>query len=240
MRYIEEKITNWLKDYLLASNKDGFIIGISGGVDSFVLTTLLARNNINYKAIHYQFDVNENIDNEIIKFIRGDLSYNSSFKNISKIFNLLYNDLFSGVKDSFEDYLTKTILKAKLSNIYLQNEAKKNNYLVSGTINKDEFSLGYFVKNTCIEDILPFADVPKAKVRELGLYFNLPSTLMTIKASGCVYGTNAEDEWGFSENDLNKIINLNFNEIDNDKLEKYFEINRNSVHKRNYPPIFKI
>ncbi len=238
MKHLEENINDWLKNHLKINSMSGFCVGVSGGVDSGVLVGLLHRNKFNYSAYHFLFH-NDVVSNPVIKYLIAD-GCKIVVKDLSRAYNSLYEIIFDGVKDSFEDALFQTVLKAKLGNISLHYEAKKRKFLVPGTINKDEFSLGYFVKNISTEDILPFADIPKMIVRELGKYIGYPDELMEIKASGCVNGSIAEKEWKITEENVYDILSYHFENINGDVFRRYNELNINSKHKRYFPPVFKL
>ncbi|MBK9641981.1 MAG: NAD(+) synthase [Saprospiraceae bacterium] len=240
MKDIIDGIVRWMKEYLHSNNGEGYVIGVSGGVDSTVLSTILQVNNINYLAYHFKFDENENTTNPLIKHLVESGKYNIQLVDMSTSFGVLYNDVYTETGFDFDKFLFKTILKAKLGSLYLHQQAHIKNYFVPGTINLDEFTLGYFVKNICIEDLLPFAKIPKRIIREMGKYLGLPVELMELKASGCVYGTTAENEWGFTEFDLHNILRYQFENVDEQTRNRFRHLKNRSTHKRVYPPIYNL
>lgn len=239
METLRNSLINWLNKQLEINRKDGFILGISGGVDSCVLTHLLHYAKIPYQSIHYQFDENEiQEQNTVITFLKKSTNLNIKVESLESSFSSCYNQICKEQEGQFSNYLFRTILKSKLSHIDLSYKASKLNYLVLGTINLDEFMLGYFVKNTCIGDLLPFADIPKAVIRKLGVHLGVPEDITQIKASGCVYGTYAENEWGITEEEVYYLVTGQFDKVSEDKVSKYEKIFLSSEHKRIFVPIF--
>lgn len=247
---LKQEIAHWLKEYLYKSGKKGFIFGMSGGVDSSVIALLaqeaikgtdkkllalllpIHENNIDY--------YDENIAKEVINlfsipYMRIDLtpSYKTLLSTLNKTDNLV----------------CYTNLKARLRMSVIYFYANMLNYLVIGTVNKGEFYIGYFPKNASAGDILPIADLLKKEIRMLAETFGLPAHIVNRKASGCIWAKTAEEEWGFTEDELDSMIELydkggaknllkKFNNVQKAKsfLEKYNE----SKHKRKFYPIFKI
>lgn len=239
MQTLNNNIVKWLKSHLTKNQKDGFVLGISGGVDSCVLTHLLHNADIPYQSVHYLFDENElKGENPVITFLKKSTSLNIKIQGLEESFAACYNEICEEPEGEFTNYLFKTVLKSKLSHIDLGYKATRNNYLVLGTINLDEFLLGYFVKNTCIGDLLPFAALPKKTIRKLGVYLEVPETITRIKASGCVYGTYAENEWGITEEEVYLLVTGQEEKVSADKVSKFQTFVRDSAHKRNFVPIF--
>lgn len=241
MEELYRKIVEWLQNHLKENQKEGFILGISGGVDSCVLTHLLHQSGIPYQSIHYLFDDNEvKGENPVISFLKKSTTLNIKLESLEEAFSACYNQICKEPEGEFASYLFKTILKSKLSHIDLGYKATKTNFVVLGTINLDEFILGYFVKNTCIGDLLPFASLPKKTIRKLGAYLGVPESITTLKASGCVYGTHAENEWGITEEEIYFLVTGQEEKVSTDKILKYQSFVAASKHKREFVPVFSI
>lgn len=239
MESLIHNLTHWLNSHLEDHRKDGFILGISGGVDSCVLTHLLHNADIPYQSIHYLFDENEiSSENTVISFLRNSTALNIKVDSLEQSYAAAYRQICEDPEGTFENYLFRTILKSKLSHIDLSYKANKNNFLVLGTINLDEFLLGYFVKNTCVGDLLPFAAVPKKVIRNLGISLGIPEYITRIKASGCVYGTYAEEEWGISEDELYFLVSGQADRVGVDQVSRFNSMVDMSAHKRSFVPIF--
>lgn len=237
---LKRSLSEWLVEHLHNTGRKGYCLGISGGVDSCVLTHLLAAEGIPYSSVHYVFDEQEaRGSNKVIKFLRAKTDLEIEVVDHQAPFSTCYSSVYKGKAGAFEDYLFKAILKGKLAHIDLSYRASQADFLVLGTINLDEFTLGYFVKNTCTGDLLPFAGLPKKTIRELGSHLGVPPSICSIKASGCVYGTTAEEEWGFTEEDVYYYISDQKDRLDLAVIERIGAKERSMDHKRAFPPIFR-
>lgn len=238
-KIISEKIGKWLKDYLLKNNKDGFVLGVSGGIDSAVLAMILKEQNIKNELIHINYDQNtiKQAENEVINFFKNS---NHPFKIININIQDTYNGLVSLLIDesNFKKELLKTNIKSRLRELIFYNIANIKNYLVIGTINKTEFNIGYFTKNSSIGDILPFAELTKNDIRNIGMELGIPRDFLHHKADGCIDKKYAEDEWGIPESEMELI--LQGKKTKSEYYTKYEALNHNTNHKRIFPPIFKL
>ena len=116
-----------------------------------------------------------------------------------------------------------------------------------GTINKIEFTLGYFPKNASAGDLLPFADVLKKEIRAIGMSYELPDKIIFAKASGSVWAKTQEQEWGISEAEMDDILSSvgadyalpeGYSGISPAKLKVFKQKLDSSGHKRVFYPIF--
>ena len=237
---LKRSLSEWLVDHLRKTGRKGYCLGISGGVDSCVLTHLLAEQGIPYRSLHYVFDEQEaHGTNKVIEFLRANTDLDIEVVDHQTSFASCYSSVFKGKPGAFEDYLFKAILKGKLAHIDLSYRASQTDFLVLGTINLDEFTLGYFVKNTCIGDLLPFASLPKKTIRELGALLGVPPDICATKASGCVNGTTAEEEWGFTEEEVYHFVTGQKQKLPEAVAERISEKEKAMDHKRTFPPIFR-
>ena len=134
-------------------------------------------------------------------------------------------------------YLTN--IKGRLREIIFCHIANVNDYLVIGTVNKIEFNIGYFLKNSSMFDVLPLVDFNKTQIRNMLIELGFATNFIKKKASGCIYAENAEDEWGIPEDILDRIVNDDFEDIPQKYLVRYKKYFENSMHKRKYPPIYR-
>jgi NAD+ synthase len=239
MDEILKEISDWINYQLKLRNKDGIVFGVSGGVDSTTLAKIIEVNTIDNIAINIIYEKNcENAD-LCIEYIKNLKNINFKTINISEPYNSLVSCLNKIDKDIHLYLELNTNIKARLREIVFYHFAKINNYLVVGTINKAEFQLGYFVKNSSIGDILPFADISKNEIRRLATYLGIPHNIVTKKASGCVKDSYAEDEWGIKENEIDNIIHNHLSNLPIEKIQLFYEMFSSSSHKREFPPVFK-
>jgi NAD+ synthase len=114
------------------------------------------------------------------------------------------------IKLSLNDYFTITAatnIKHRIRMTRLYFYAEKNNFLVTGTTNKAEFQLGYFVKyGDGGVDIEPLANLYKTQVYQLGKYLDVPNEIIERKAS--------PDTWSFDVSDEEFFYSLPYETVD--------------------------
>jgi NAD+ synthase len=132
-------------------------------------------------------------------------------------------------------------IKARLRMIALYYHANLHNYLVCGTGNKTEISLGYFTKygdGAC--DILPIGDLYKGEVRELARELNIPENIIKkIPSAGLWSGQTDENEIGFSYEQMDHALRkIESHHIDDETTRRLSEVITKTAHKREKPKIF--
>jgi len=243
---IRKNIVEWLKDYLRGSKKGGYVLGLSGGVDSAVIALLAkeAINAINKKLLALILPVDNDYYDE-----KTAVSICQQFNIEYKVINLLenYDLLKTTLNNSINDPVVYTNLKARLRECIIYFYANNLDLLVLGTVNKGEFTIGYFPKNATAGDLLPIADLLKSEIREIGRSYGLSEEIVNRKASGCIWAKTAEEEWDFTEEELDVMVAAfngqeeslrSLKGITSEKLEKFLNAYRMSFHKRKFYPIF--
>ncbi len=243
---LRESLVSWMSGYLEKSGKSGFVLGLSGGVDSSVLA-LLAR------------DATQRSGKRLLALllpINSDYYDEKTAREVCEKYGIEYKvmdlkpvyDSWRGILPEAEDPVVHTNLKARLRESAMYYCANSMNLLVLGTVNKGELAIGYFPKNASAGDLLPLGDILKREIRDIGASYELPEHVVQAKASGCIWAATAEEEWGFSEDELDEMVFaldagpdtvMRLNRIDKDKRLRFLEIHRESAHKREYYPIFR-
>jgi len=148
------------------------------------------------QSCEYRLVFSENFDNDGLSI--PYLEVNDESKQIHKI------------KLSLNDYFTITAatnIKHRIRMTRLYFYAEKNNFLVTGTTNKAEFQLGYFVKyGDGGVDIEPLANLYKTQVYQLGKYLDVPNEIIERKAS--------PDTWSFDVSDEEFFYSLPYETVD--------------------------
>ena len=156
----------------------------------------------------------------------------------------------SAVYDTFLPILPKgnktacSNLKARLRMITLYYFANKLDYLVVGTSNKSECSVGYFTKyGDGAVDLMPLADIYKTELIKLAEYLRIPQKIISKPPSADLWkGQTDEEELGITYKELDKILKSceKKEKLEGTPQEKLVKkMIQESIHKRLSPPIFK-
>ena len=243
---IISEIQGWISDYCKSANADGIVVGISGGIDSAVTSTLcanaLGKNAVIGLGLPCLSNSKDLSDAKLlaaqlgIEFIIFDLS--SVYEEIMKI---TANNIES-------NNLATANLKARLRMVTWYFTAQsKGNYLIGGTGNRSELAIGYFTKyGDGGVDIEPLGDLYKCEVREIAKKLNIPENIINKPPSAGLWeGQTDEGEIGMKYDLLDEIIyridyNLDLNDLNSSDIERVKEMMRSSEHKLKMPPGYKI
>jgi NAD+ synthase len=222
------------------------VLGLSGGVDSAVIALLAkeATDNIEKRLLALILPINNDYYDKQVA-----MSICHQFEIQHKVIDLAqnYDSLKTTLNNSIDKPVVYTNLKARLRECVIYFYANNLDLLVLGTVNKGEFTIGYFPKNASAGDLLPIADLLKREIREIGRSYGLPDEIVYRKASGCIWAETAEEEWGFTEEEIDMMANIfdgreeslkSLNSIAPEKIERFLNSYRESLHKRKYYPIF--
>ena len=254
-----EHIVKWLKSYSDNSKTNGFIIGISGGIDSAVTSILCAMTN--KKVICLNMPIHQNKD----EYSRGKehTEYlKKNFRNVSDV-EVNLTESFETLKKSLPektsgDWLSMANTRARLRMTTLSAVAQSNGLLVAGTGNKvEDFGVGFFTKyGDGGVDLSPIADLYKTKVYALAKKLNVVSSIQNAKPTDGLWedGRSDEDQIGATYPELEWAMNLleelkmkneklKMEELESRKREVmniYLRFNSANKHKMNSIPVCKI
>jgi NAD+ synthase len=247
---ISEHIIKWLSDYSDNSKMSGFIIGISGGVDSALTSTLCALTGkkvillsmpIRQTKSEYE-RANNHIKDLKLKYknvesLEIDLS--SSFTEIER----------SLPKEVINNHLAMANSRSRLRMLTLYAIGQSNNCLVAGTGNKiEDFGVGFYTKyGDGGVDISPIADLTKTQVWSLAKYLNIIPEIIIAKPTDGLFedGRSDEDQMGASYPELEWAMEFKgeiseLNERQKIVLEIFKKLNTINQHKMNPIPVCKI
>jgi len=243
---LEKEISLWLKDYLLNNNLDSFVIGISGGIDSAVTSTLCAMADC--KTIVVTMPIHQNPD-ETDRGMQHCFWLNKNYNNI-KIINIDLTDVYEQFINSFPEKLTNplglanTRARIRMSTLYLISG--NSNGIVVGTGNKvEDFGVGFFTKyGDGGVDISPIADLMKSEVYGLGKKLNIIDSIINARPTDGLWddGRTDEDQLGISYDELEWAMEYNGEDIDTKQkaiLDIYNKHRNANLHKMKDIPIFK-
>jgi NAD+ synthase len=196
---VADAITKWLSDYAKNARMKGFVIGVSGGIDSAVTSTLCARTGLEVLCV--EMPIHQHADHvtraqEHIKQLK------SRFENVRDVRSDLtpvFDTFVSSMPDS-EDIplkiLTEGNTRARLRMATLYYHGGMNSLLVAGTGNKvEDFGVGFYTKyGDGGVDVSPIADLMKSEVYQLGSNLSVPESIMRAAPSDGLYGSEKTDE----------------------------------------------
>lgn len=248
MQTLSYKIIKWIKDYAQISNKKSLVIGISGGVDSGLVSTLCASTDI--KTIVLSMPILQ--EPSQLERAHNHIDWlKNKFDNVeSKEINL--TDVFLRFESNFTDQnkLSSANTRSRLRMITLYHIASLNNGLVVGTGNKvEDFGVGFYTKyGDGGVDISPIADLMKSEVRNLAKELNLLEEITNAVPTDGLWedGRSDEDQIGATYDELEWAMeNIKTQNKDNLSerqikiLEIYNNLNKQNQHKMNPIPVFK-
>lgn len=196
---VVDYIVNWLKDYATNAGVNGFVIGISGGIDSAVTSTLCAKTGLNVLCIEmpiHQAESHVTRAQEHIKQLKNKFSNVSDTKtDLTPVFEAFKTEVFfDGDQATIDMALANTRARLRMTTLYYYAGLYK--LLVAGTGNKvEDFGVGFYTKyGDGGVDLSPIADLLKSQVYELGKYLEVPEPIMEAAPSDGLFGDTRSDE----------------------------------------------
>ncbi|MFP5453783.1 NAD(+) synthase [Parvimonas sp. G1641] len=234
MKEVVDNLVEWLRDSVKEANCKGIVYGLSGGVDSAVIAAL-SKLAFGDESLAIMMPINSSFEDEIdAKLVIDKFNLNAIKVDLSRTYSE-----FVEVVEKGDNQMAYANVKPRLRMTTLYYYAQLKGYLVVGTSNKSEFTVGYFTKyGDSGSDLMPLVDFTKKEIFELARYLEIPDKIIQKPPSAGLFEDQTdEDEMGFTYNDLEKYIN-------NEKIDERIEekINRMvkiSEHKRNFAKGFR-
>ena len=232
------RIKNWIIDYCknMPIEAKTLVIGVSGGIDSSVTSTLCALTG--KKTIILSMPINQIKDQHNLSLKHQEWLKNK-FKNVEGHIIKLDN-VFDNFKNSLSNFKNNHGLansRARLRMTTLYQVAASNNGLVVGTGNKvEDFGVGFYTKyGDGGVDISPIADCLKTEVWDMGKELNINQDIIDAAPTDGLWtdGRSDEDQVGLSYSEIEEAM---LNEKSSNR-QKYLEIRKNNVHKMNPIPV---
>ena len=230
-----ERLVSWIKSEVEASGCRGVVIGISGGIDSAVLAVLCRRavsENI-LGVIMPCYSCQE--DEDYALALAEKFSIPTKKVVLDSILDKLQVLLSDSNIGSDRDKLAEANLKVRLRMLTLYYFANKLNYLVAGSGNRSELTVGYFTKyGDGGVDIAPLANLVKGQVKEMAYYLEVPDSIIERPPSAGLWpGQTDENEMGLRYGELDRyILTGEVNDAAKTKIDAMIAA---SKHKR-FPP----
>lgn len=232
-----EQVAGWMKKIRDQTPAGGFIIGLSGGIDSAVAAGLAKQAAGDDHLCLIMPCESQPGDREAAEEIAEILGLKTRLIDLTPALHAMKSIL----PDSTP--LQMGNLKARLRMMTLYHFAQSLNYLVVGTGNKTEYLLGYFTKyGDGAADLAPLQDLLKRDVRMIGKELGLPDKFINRPPSAGLWeGQSDEDEIGFTYEILDQaIVGLEKGSaiVPFKAMERVIEMSQKSEHKRNPVPKF--
>lgn len=254
----EKQIKEFLQEKLDQSGAEGFVVGISGGVDSALTSALCAdvgpthvvdmpilKENKNAEK-HFDW-LDEEYDFGWLKYTKVDLT--STYEEMIGANRTMDarnpNQNLLGETDDETANLVKANLQSRLRMSQLYFIANLENKLVVGTGNKvEDFGVGFFTKyGDGGVDIAPIADLLKSEVVELASHLGVMEEITQAKPTDGLWEDQRtdEDQLGLSYDEIEDIMkNGESANVSKQKYDRYLELHRKSRHKLETPPVPEI
>ncbi len=231
-------IVNWIKDYADKNHKTSLVVGVSGGIDSSVVSTLCAKTglktipivmtikNKDMLALEHAWWLEENYENVSRRII-----------NLEKIFHEFENASKYLGADSEHAFANS---RSRLRMMMLYQVATSNNGLVVGTGNKvEDFGVGFYTKyGDGGVDIAPIADCTKNEVWEIGKELGILEDIVTAIPTDGLWddGRTDENQMGLTYTQIEEAMKNKKSKF----YKKYSKIRIMNLHKMSPIPVCKI
>lgn len=249
---VNTHIVEWLKNYATNSKVNGFVIGISGGVDSAVTSTLCAQTGLKVICVEmpiHQAPSQVSRGREHIEQLKNRFpNVSSAVADLTSIFETFKKEVPSTDNESALN-LSLANTRARLRMTTLYYFAGIHGLLVAGTGNKvEDFGVGFYTKyGDGGVDLSPIADLMKSEVYQLGEYLNIPKSILTAAPTDGLFGDSRtdEDQLGASYDELEwamlltdeEIATTPFSEREKEVIKIFKRLNSNNQHKMNPIPV---
>ena len=192
-------IVNWLKEYATNAKMEGFVVGVSGGIDSATTSTLCAMTGMRTLCVEmpiHQAPSQVTRAQEHIEQLKKRFANVSDVKvDLTPVFEEFKKQVPQTNEDTFLDLsLANTRARLRMSTLYYF--AGLHRYLVAGTGNKvEDFGVGFYTKyGDGGVDVSPIADLMKSEVYLVGEHVGVPDSIMKAAPTDGLFGDSRTDE----------------------------------------------
>jgi len=252
---VVDHIVNWLKDYATNAKVNGFVIGISGGIDSAVTSTLCAKTGLDLLCIempiHQAPSHVSRAQEHIIQLKQRFPNVKDTRTDLTPVFEEFKTEIsLEGKQSTVDMALANTRARLRMTTLYYH--AGLLGLLVAGTGNKvEDFGVGFYTKyGDGGVDLSPIADLMKSEVYAIGKLLNVPDSIMNAAPSDGLFGDARSDEdqigasypeleWAMQQKDNGKTI-TDFEGRQLEVFQIFMRYNRNNQHKMAPIPICEI
>ena len=238
---LQNEISDWIKDYAKSNNRKTLVVGISGGIDSAVVSTLCAMTKM--PTIAVSMPINQIEDQNDLSMDHGNW-LESKFKNVThEVIDLdgVYEKFWL---KTFNDYGSEHAFantKSRLRMVTLHQISGDRQGIVVGTGNKvEDFGVGFYTKyGDGGVDISPIADLMKSEVWQLGKDLGVMQQIIDAPPT--------DGLWEDGRTDQDQLGGLTYDQMEeamvkgeaSEYYDKYQSIRKPNLHKMEPIPVFK-
>jgi NAD+ synthase len=252
---VVDHIVNWLKNYAVNAKMDGFVLGISGGIDSAVTSYLCAKTGL--RTLCVEIPIHQ-AENQVTRAQEHILHLKKRFANVSDV-RVNLTPVFDGfikslpqVDNESSRFMALANTRARLRMTTLYYFAGLHKYLVAGTGNKvEDFGVGFYTKyGDGGVDLSPIADLLKSEVYEIAKFLGVNKEIIDAPPTDGLWGDDRtdEDQIGASYDELEWAMKMqnegkeisDFFGRKKDVFNIYTKLNRANQHKMIPIPVCQI
>lgn len=243
---VANHIINWLKAYAVEAKMEGFVVGVSGGIDSAVTSSLCAMTGL--RTLCVEMPIHQAVS-QVTRAQEHIAQLKKRFANVSDVrvdLTPVFEEFKKQVPQTTEDRnldlsLANTRARIRMTTLYYF--AGLHRYLVAGTGNKvEDFGVGFFTKyGDGGVDLSPIADLLKSEVYLLGAHLKVPDAIMEAAPTDGLFGDSRSDEdqlgatydeleWAMQMKDEGKTL-LDFNGREREVFNIFLHLNTVNQHK---------
>ena len=252
---VSKYIINWLKKYLIESKLEGFVVGVSGGIDSAVTSKLCALSGFPVYLVEMPINQEESQIARAKKHMnllkKEFINVNLISTSLTNVFNTFKDELKTNNSGELDQHsLANSRARLRMTTLYYYAGYYKS--LVVGTGNKvEDFGVGFYTKyGDGGVDISPIADLLKSEVFSIGKYLRITNKILVAKPTDGLWDDNRTDEeqMGINYDEIEEAMRLISDKIPDNELDLdqrkarniYIKLNEQNRHKMKPIPLCEI
>jgi NAD+ synthase len=234
---LAKKLVLWIKERVSAAGGKGGVVGLSGGLDSSVAAVLCQRAFPQSTLAVIMPCYSSQQDIEHARAVAEKFSIPAKTVSLDSAYDTLLKVLPDEKVTPEVSRLAKANIKARLRMLTLYYFANQLKYLVVGSSNRDEISLGYFTKyGDGGVDIMPLGNLLKGQVKELAQFLAIPQPIIDkLPSAGLWEGQTDEEDLGLKYDEIDRY--LASGEASAEIRKRVESMISASQHKRQSPPV---
>ncbi len=233
-------IESWLDNYRKENSIESFVVGISGGIDSSVVSTLCARTGVPTYVV--SMPIKQKPEQHSLSLAHGEW-LEEKYGNVKYLVRDL-TKIFIEFEEKFDDMQSDLAFansRARLRMMTLYQVAQSRNGIVVGTGNKvEDFGVGFYTKyGDGGVDISPIADCMKTEVWDMGRVLGVDERIIDAAPTDGLWddGRNDQGQLGMSYSELEAAM---LGEGPQENIDKFLSIQKKNLHKMNPIPVCKV